>query len=612
MSSPYQSPCETMRLTWWSVFTLVFVVIANIATVVIAHRIPFSSNNSTVISINSSSQLTSFLDQNYYVFVKFFNPSCPHCQAMAPAYANLSRILHQYNHNETTPKNRTVACLEVDLSKMSNRALNDQYDISGVPTLLFFHGNSTYDEYEGARTANDMFKFIQDSLKLAEGPGIPCLNSEQDVLSFMELVGKRPIVISVLHGEFDLGQFFLRDAQLPFNEWLELTSSISSNPKPMFATVTDPLFLVPSGKACLKRFKQQFERFSTPPIAVAAPSAAYFCRESFWYYPGVKDSESLSSFVHTSIIRSGEYVKLTSENSRHIINADRPLIFVFGKNPRPDYGAQYALSSLSRMRTIRPVVPIYASRPSFPDLIDYLHLLNEVNGSGESSSQRDVVLYYNGNMGPIIRIFNPRGAVSLSKWALTEALAFNNVTVPTIAGSVLFLNETNWRALFDFDSRSVLLLLTQDDPGGFVHFLDSIAQMLQPLAGRIVVARYDSKDAKSLVGRESFSGAPPPNPDISDIIERPVLVLVSPGEGVRRYDGQWTPRAVARFARRWASADGTATDGIVGEDVAIAICSLLGLFLVFYGCMISPLWPAFISNYWRKVKGNGESGNKRL
>lgn len=601
-----------MRLTWWSFLTLVFVVFTNISTLVIAHKIPFSPNDSALISINSSSQLTSFLDQNYYVFVKFFNPSCPHCQAMAPAYVNLSRVLFQYNHNGTTPKNRTVACLEVDLSKMSNRALNDQYDISGVPTLLFFYGNSTYDEYEGARTANDMFKFIQNSLKLAEGPGIPCLRSEQDVLDFVELVGKRPIVISVLQTDFDWRQFFLSDAQLPFNEWFELTSSVMPNPKPMFATVTDPLFLVPSGTVCLKRYRQQSERFSTLPIAVTAPSAAHFCRESFWYYPGVKDSESLSSFVHTSIIRRGEYVKLTSENSRHIINADRPLIFVFGKNPRPGYSAQYTLSSLSRMRTTRPVVPIYASRLLFPDLVDYLHLSNKVNDSEESSSQHDVVLYYNGNMGPIIRIFKPGGAVSLSKWALTEALALNNVTVSTSAGSVLFLNVSNWRGLFDFDPRSVLLLLTQDDPDSFVHFLNTIAQLLQPLAGRIVVARYDSTNVNSSVDRKSLSGALPPNPDFSDILERPVLVLVSPGEGVRRYDGQWTPRAVARFARRWASTDGSATDGIIGEDVAIAICFLLGLFFVFYGCMISPLWASLTGNYWRKSKGNGGSGNKRL
>lgn len=592
-------------------FSLIFLHLAIIFTVVIAHSSPLSPDR-PLVSINSSSELTSFLERNHHAFVKFFNPSCPHCRAMAAAYVNLSHLLYEYNQNVTTPENKTVACLEVDLSASPNRALLDQYDISRVPTLLFFHSNSSYDEYAGARTAEGMFLFIQDTLRLMGEPGTPHFRSEEDVSNFLELVDQRPIVLSVLHAELDWRQFFMEDVQLPFTEWLELTSATWSNSRPMFATVEDPSLLVLSGEPCYKRYEQQFRRLSYSPIAVAAPSAASFCEKSFWYYPGVKDSESLSSFVHTSIIRRRDYIKLTSENSRHIINADRPLIFVFGKTLRPSYNAQYILLSLSKIRSIRPVVPVYVSRPSFPDLADYLHLPHEANESRGSSTEHDVVLYYYGNMGPIIRNFKPGGSTSLSKWTSTEALALNKATVSTVAGHVLVLNETTWSGLFDFDARVVLLLLTENDRGSYKEFLESVAQILQPHSGSIVVARYDAEAANVQGDGEPFSGLPASNPDLSDVSERPALVLVAPGEGVRRYEGRWTTRAVARFVRRWTGVNGNTTQGVVGEDVAIASCFLLGLVLIIFGLVTSRQWPTFIGNYWQKLKGNGESGSKRL
>lgn len=593
-------------------FSLRYFFLTIIYTVIVTLADSHFSNHSALISINSTSQLTVLLNKDPHVFIKFFNPSCSHCRAMAPAYSNLSRILYDYNRNDTTPKNRSVTCLEVDISKSANRELLNRYDITGVPTLLFFHGNSTFDEYSGARTTDAMFTFIQRSLTLFEEPGIPHLLSEMDVLNFLNLVDQRPVVFSVLHESFNKLQFYSQDTQLPFTEWFELTSSSSFIPRPMFATVADPSLLVLTAEGCRNHYNEQFKKLLIPPIAVAAPVADSFCNEVFWYYPGVKDSESLSSFVHTSIIGRGSYVKLTPENSRHIINADRPLMFVFGKSTRPSYSADYTLSTLSSIDTIRAAVSVYVCRPSFPNLEDYLQLPVEANGNHSSSERNSiVVLYYYGNMGPVIRYFIPGGEKSLSEWAATESLRFNEAMIQTTAGSVHVLNDSSWSALFNYDPRSVLLLLTRDGKGGHFDFLESVAQLLQPYAGKIVVARYDSKSGHemTMTSSSSLSGS---DPDLSEITERPALVIVSPGQDVRWYDGPWTIRDVARFARRWVGVDGDASDGVVGEDVAIALCFVLGSVLVIGGWVMSERqWLVAISTQLQRLKGNGQSGMKQ-
>lgn len=536
------------------------------------------SNSSALISIDSTSHFFSVLNENEFIFVKFFNPMCSHCRAMAPSYINLSHILSRYNQNDSTPSNRTVACLEVDTTKKANRALKDQYNVVSVPTLLFFHGNSTYFEYNGARTPDAMFTFIMSSLLLAEGPKISHLHAMQDVLNFKKLVEQRPFVLSVLYSNFDERKHFPATVHLPYQEWLETTSSISSHPVPVFATVSDPSLLVPSEAPCLARFRELSKPYAVPPIAVAAPAAESMCDQALWYFPGVRDSESLSSFVHTSIIGKDEYITLTSQNSRHVVNTDRPIMFVIGADVKPDFSAHYSLSLLSSMNTTNPVVTVYVHRPSFPNLVEYLHVSKEKNSSAMDNEEHDVILYYYGNMGPVIRLFKPMGNISLSTWALNQASSLDEMAVRTIAGSVFTLNQTSWSAIFDFDPRSVLLLLTGNDIYKHRKMLEKVAKLLGPYSGSVVVAVYDDETLNGERGRADF---PKTGPDLSEVTDRPVLMLVTPGEGVRVYSGAWSAMAVAKFVRLWIGAQTGFPHGMTRSDVLITGGFAFGTTLVF-------------------------------
>lgn len=566
-----------MTFSIWIMFAIVIipVVFTSHGNGVVA--ISTSSNSSQIRSISNLSEFSAALSESPHSFVKLFHPKCPHCVAMAGHFVTLSQRLAEYNGKESTSANRTVACLQVDISIESNGPLADQYIMDGVPTLLLFHSNKSSEEFGGARTATAMYKFVTTSIALSETSELAHFTTAKQVSNFLNLVAHRPVVISVLHDRFPAQKHFPEYMPMPIAEWKAITTSSPPVPKPVFATVSNPSLLI--HQLCKSRYDDQSAPYAVMPIAIAAPSADNLCKEARWYFPGVKDSESISSFIHSSIVQYSDFVTLTKENSRHILNSDRPLGLVFGDFQRPSFYALPKLRAVARIPSEPEVLAVYLHLESFPDFAEHVNVsLKAYRKQGDGAIPMDeiisLVLYRYVHGGPVIQHYQRN--ISMSRWISEQAQVINDTRVTTRAGETTVLTRKTWDALFKYENRPVLLLLTDGVASSYEKWMQSIAQTLQSAAGTLVVASFDEQS----LGRPEW-------PDTSEVTKLPALMVITPSIGVSVFDGVWTTRSVARFARDEGDIHTPFDHGIVWSDVAVSFAFFLAVVLLIGGiCLV--------------------------
>lgn len=116
------------------------------------------------------------------VFVFFYSPSCGHCRAMMPAWAEL--------HERVAGAARLAA---VDAE--ANKVLADRLDVHGFPTLMVVEAGRLH-EYEGDREADEMLQFVsaadlaavaRASRALPRAPSVfdPILDTPRDVVEIV-------------------------------------------------------------------------------------------------------------------------------------------------------------------------------------------------------------------------------------------------------------------------------------------------------------------------------------------------------------------------------------------------------------------------------------------
>lgn len=99
-----------------------------------------------VLTINDFQEKV--LDANGIVFVEFFASWCPHCQAFAPEYAQISEQL-----------GNQAAFYQVEIDQ--SRELADAYNIEEIPTIIVFFNGEQVDELIGAQPESVFEEIIE-------------------------------------------------------------------------------------------------------------------------------------------------------------------------------------------------------------------------------------------------------------------------------------------------------------------------------------------------------------------------------------------------------------------------------------------------------------------
>lgn len=84
-------------------------------------------------------------------FVKFFAPWCGHCKRMAPTWDQLAVKF----------VGRGIQIAKVDCTLPDNKDLCAQQEVNGFPTLFLYKDGAKITEYNGSRSLEDLFDFVE-------------------------------------------------------------------------------------------------------------------------------------------------------------------------------------------------------------------------------------------------------------------------------------------------------------------------------------------------------------------------------------------------------------------------------------------------------------------
>ncbi|XP_076437915.1 thioredoxin domain-containing protein 5-like [Babylonia areolata] len=104
-------------------------------------------------------------------FVMFFAPWCGHCKRLAPTWNELAKV---FNNDESS-----VTVAKVDCTMET--ALCSEHDVTGYPTLKFFHQKADdFQRYKGNRDLDSLKKFVEEQASRTEEEGDKPQTPEED------------------------------------------------------------------------------------------------------------------------------------------------------------------------------------------------------------------------------------------------------------------------------------------------------------------------------------------------------------------------------------------------------------------------------------------------
>ena len=89
-------------------------------------------------------------------FVKFHQPTCPHCTEMKKAWEDLGKLLQDKCKDD-------ISLIEVNGDALSESKSDVSKEIRGFPTIMILEDGEKKVEYSGDRTTEDMLKFMIDN-----------------------------------------------------------------------------------------------------------------------------------------------------------------------------------------------------------------------------------------------------------------------------------------------------------------------------------------------------------------------------------------------------------------------------------------------------------------
>jgi thiol-disulfide isomerase/thioredoxin len=89
-------------------------------------------------------------------FVKFHQPTCPHCTEMKKAWEDLGKLLQDKCKDD-------ISLIEVNGDALSESKSDVSKEIRGFPTIMILKSGKKKAEYSGDRSTEDMLKFMIDN-----------------------------------------------------------------------------------------------------------------------------------------------------------------------------------------------------------------------------------------------------------------------------------------------------------------------------------------------------------------------------------------------------------------------------------------------------------------
>ncbi|KAI0563209.1 Thioredoxin-like protein [Gracilaria domingensis] len=417
-----------------------------------------------------------------------------------------------------------------------------------------------------------MLDFLVTTASVADVPLITHIASPAQLDSFVQTIADRPLVLSV---------------SPPSDQFVQAAAEMkaSLSPTAAFATVQHPAMLVPNQSDPLIR--QLLSRYARLPHIAATASASLFSTSLNWWFENVRDSQSVASFMYTTIRQPQEPFQLSAHDAPLVLQSEQPMLLAFGASDSPTWDDIFFLAHADVEAP--SLIPVYMHVAEFLDFAQYVTLdTSQLNVSDTSNRQTvaewttQYVIYRSANLNPYISKFGDTVNITGATWLYQQRQLINQTSVYTVAGEVNVLEHHQLQSLITYDARGILLLLYNDNCAKcnkYASYLADVAKALEPHAGFIVVAAVNVQNGL------------PPLEQVKAMHELPqqlpLVVWASAGERVDVYDGAMSVNAISRYARQRAAVITQFRDGLEWSDVMHAYVIVIGLVLIVVGALLS-------------------------
>lgn len=458
-----------------------------------------------VIDLKGDKAFDAGVRKHAKLFVKFFDPRCPHCQAAKRPYDALAATFGK--------KESPLQFAEVDASLRANAALVEQY-AGGLPTLKLFLGGRYAAEYGGVREEGAMERWLDMKLKADGAPLLTPIGSRAALDEFLKTHAEGPVVL--VRGTPEIMDEVTQTAG-------EMRHGVA--PSVRFGLVNDESVLVPQRRPGY-RSNSSISPYGVPPYAAAALTGKDFAVNPVFWTPRVLGGDSFGTFAVVSTLPDDGGAVLTPLNAPAVSAVSRPVLYAFGSASAPSTSLADEMRELIGLGA-RDLVAVYGNDLEFASLCAHLGLPPVPKDKRTMPRETQFVLYRSGNRGADRFVYRKSEFGTKRMW-LQRFYEIHGRAPMRLGrpGEVYELGFGNWEPLMDHDGRAVLIHVfdsgckrCRDER----ETMEQTAEILKDSFPRIVVASYD-------VGQGRFPG----KAHFKEPENLPFVGVVLPGEQPRR------------------------------------------------------------------------------
>lgn len=496
---------------------------------------------------------------------------------MAPHFVTLSKLLAAHNALPNTPSSHAVALAQVDATEKKNEYLINEHAAVGFPTLKLYASGRLISEFDGSRDSQSMLQYIKDALLFRSSRIVEYLRTRQDLDAFLNRSADRPVVLSIFHPHYDPASVYPLHIRPCPESWHAATRRMRkiSAPSVSFGAVAHHALLLPPDEQDMPRFRR-VARVPFAPAIVGAPSGKRFWQAAEWWFPGVRETDSMETFMHVSTVEYSTYVVLDRFIAPVMLDTTRPLALAFVSGEGPSWTDRGFLIFSAKLRVQPRFASLYVNVSRYPE---FAHYVSAVRGDEKNSSmlKRQYVVYRGGVSRPMIETFKEGSNQTVFQWLNERGKQINKSNFAIPPGVVFDLDKDSWQHIFEYDGRGVLLELYRSSCGACKRFASAyqkVARMLMPHSGALVVARLD-------VEKHSI----PSTPKVPPLKFVPTVVYIPPGGDGILYEGARTARAVSQFARIQSETEDIPFERLSLVEIAAEYLLYIGLVMILLGVL---------------------------